>query len=311
MRVLKVCIYDEEVNYARKLSAFLNRQGEGRFKVTAVTNMDSLMEYMGNGQFDILLASNPDTLCRIKKMKENIYVLWLMEKEENNYNREIAGMAAVSRYAGAKKISQMVEEAAAGMVQRIGQVIPITAIYSPVGRCGKTSLALEIVQKAECRWIYIGMEDYGCMGQQNKKGNPEETGDTFLYYVRERKKEQLFDIIEGCEGVISSAFSPFDSKMLCKEDWEWMVHIMQEYNSCGGVVFDVGTGILQEPVWLSVFDYIVVPYLKDEPALQKKERFEALIEAYGLYELQEKLRFVDMGNEEEIRESKQELWCRR
>ena len=71
MRVLKVCIYDEEVNYARKLSAFLNRQGEGRFKVTAVTNMDSLMEYMGNGQFDILLASNPDTLCRIKKMKEN------------------------------------------------------------------------------------------------------------------------------------------------------------------------------------------------------------------------------------------------
>ena len=309
VRALKVCIYDEEAEYVKKLSAFLNRQGEGQFKVRAVTNVDSLLEYVENGQLDMLIAVNPDLICRIKQMKEKIHVLWLKEKEERILNRELVGMAAVSRYAGAKKICQIVKEVAAGERQRMEQTIPAAAIYSPVGRCGKTRLALEIAKNADYGWIYVGMEDYGWLEQQ-QEDNPEKAGDALLYYVKERNKEQVFKIMEECQGIIPSAFSPFDSKILGKKEWEWLVHTMQEYNGCSGVLFVVGTGILQYPAWLCVFDYIVVPYLKEQPALNKKEKFEALIEAYGLYEIQEKLRFVDMGNEEDIRKSKQELWCR-
>lgn len=308
MRAVKVCVYDEEERYARQLSAFLNRKGEGKLNVTAVTNIDSLWEYMGTRQIDILLAANRELLCQIRQWKQDIYILWLREEERHStLNREIPVSASISRYAGAGRIYQMVEETAVQIFKITQQGIPVAAVYSPVGRCGKTQFALEIAQNPEYSWIYIGMEDYGCVWQEKTGEYLAEGGDAFIYFVKERDKEKLYQVIEGCNGVVPSAFSPFDSKTLDGRDWEWLMETMREYTGCRGVLFDVGTGILQELSWLISFDFIIVPYLQEEQALRKKERFETFIEAYGLSEMKEKLRFMDMGNVEEIRERKEEL----
>ncbi|MCM1180268.1 MAG: hypothetical protein NC347_08445 [Clostridium sp.] len=308
MRTVKVCVYDEEENYARQLSSLLNRKGEGRFRVTAVTNIDSLWEYMGTRQIDILLAANWELLCQVRQWKRDIYILWLREEEPYPaVSREIPAAASISRYAGVRRIYQMVEGAAA-QLSKVTECGALTAaVYSPVGRCGKTRFALEVVRESDGKWVYIGMEDYGCIWQPDMEDNPAKRGDTFLYFVKERKKENLYQVIEECNGIVPSAFSPFDSKSLNGQDWEWLMDAMRAYRGCGGVLFDVGTGILQEPAWLFLFDVILVPYLQDKQSLGKKEKFEMFIEAYGLLEIKEKLRFVDMGNEEEIRERKKEL----
>lgn len=308
MRAVKVCIYDEEENYARQLSALLNRRGEGRLNAIAVTNIDSFWEYMGTRQIDILLAANWELLCQVRQWKEDIYILWLREEEPYPaIGREIPTIASISRYAGVRRIYQMVEGAAAQLFKMTECGVLVAAVYSPVGRCGKTQFALEIAQNPDRKWIYIGMEDYGCVWRPDISGNPAGEGDAFIYFVKERKREKLYQVIEECNGIVPSAFSPFDSKTLDRQDWEWLMEAMRAYTGCGGVLFDVGTGILQELAWLFLFDIIIVPYLQEKQALGKREKFETFIEAYGLPEIKEKLWFVDMGNEEEVRETKKEL----
>lgn len=310
MRTVKVCVYDEEEQYAKQLSAFLNRQGEGRFQVTAITSMDCFWEYVENRSFDILLSANPELLCQMKQ-QQNIQVLWLKEEEKVSvFDREIAGEAAISRYAGARKISQRVEQAAARIYQTAGQAVPVVGIYSPVGRCGKTQFALEVACNPECRWLYIGMEDYGLMEHSLENEGMEQAGDAFLFFIKERNKEKFIRIIEECQGIVPSAFSPFDIKILDKKDWEWIIRTLRGYAGVSGVLVDIGTGVLQDFSWLSLFDYILVPYLQEESAIRKKEKFENLLEAYQMVEIQEKLQFMDMGNEEEIREKKQEMGYR-
>lgn len=299
MRTVKICVYDEEECFAMRLAAFLNRQGGGRLSVTAVTNSEKLLEMK---PFDLLIATDLNLLYEMKKRNESLHILWLQEKEEMSpaLHREMTACASISRYAGAGKICRMVEKTAAHIAQAAPVSVPVSAIYSPVGRCGKTSFALAVAQNAECRWLYIGMEDYGCLETAM-------TGDSFLYFVKERDKDRLFETIGKCQGIIPSAFSPFDSKMLDSGDWEWLIETMRGYTDFGGILFDVGTGILQELSWLTLFDLVLVPYLKESAALRKKEKFEALMDVYGLTELRERIWFIDMGNEEEIRDTKRKL----
>lgn len=310
MRTVKVCVYDEEEQYAKQLSAFLNRQGEGRLQVTAITSMDCFWEYVKNRSFDILLSANPELLCQMKQ-QQNIQILWLREEEKVSvFDREITGEAAISRYAGARKISQRVEQAAARIYHKARQAVPVVGIYSPVGRCGKTQFALEVARNPECRWIYIGMEDYGWLDQSQEKEDMTQAGDAFLFFIKEQDKENFIRVIEECQGIVPSAFSPFDIKILDQKDWEWMIQTLRGYTGAGGVLMDIGTGVLQDFSWLSLFDYILVPYLNETGAIRKKVKFEKLLEAYQMQEIQEKIQFMDMGNEEEIREKKQEMGYR-
>lgn len=305
MHAVKVCVYDEDERFAKQLAACLNRQGEGNLFVTAVTDAENLWEYMGRHPYDILLAGNPELLLKIKQVKENIQIIWLREEERpSSVTREVAEAASVSRYAGVRRIGQMVEMAANHVHQLTKQSVPVAAIYSPVGRCGKTAFAMEVADNPERRWMYIGMEDYGIF-----RDGKEDAGDAFLYYIKERNPEMLFQLVKNCQGILPSAFSPFDSKLLDFEDWKWSIETMRQLTDFWGVLFDVGTGVLQEVSWLMVFDYVIVPYLKEEQALRKKEKFEALLKACGLEEDKERFQFVDMGNEEEIRKKKQEMGC--
>lgn len=310
MRAVKVCVYDEEECYAGKLAAFLNRKGKGRIHVTAVTCVDNLWEYMENRQTEILVATDKELLCQMKQWKEELYILWLREEERHfSLSSEIPAAFTISRYAGAEKIYRMVEKAALQIFKTTKQGIPVVAIYSPVGRCGKTRFALEIAKDPESRWIYVGMEDYGCVWNPKESGVMQEEGDAFLYFVKERDQERLYQIIEECDCVVPSVFSPFDSKTLNQSDWEWLMETMRGNIGYSGVLFDIGTGILQELSWLFLFDFIIVPYLQETQALDKKRKFEAMIKAYGLPEITEKLRFMDMENDEDIRKRKKELEC--
>ena len=70
----------------------------------------------------------------------------------------------------------------------------------------------------------------------------------------------------------------------------------------------MGTGILTDLELLSLFDYILVPYLKGEISMIKKQNFERMLAFHGYDWLQEKMILVNMSNQEEIEEKKKELF---
>lgn len=301
MRTVKIGLYDEERSYAEKLSAYLNRKGNGKWIVSAYTNETLLERDAKETQIDMISGTNRQVLYKIRESHRKIPLLWLRET-----NKAFSGapeeFPSVYRYQSAAAIAQALEEMVNTFMVHEKNKIPIAAVYSPVGRCGKTSLAMHLVKQGQYgRWLYIGMEDYSFLWARVKE--PEDVmfseTDSFLYYIKEQNDEQLSLLMRESQGIIPSAFSPFDTKCLEKEDFQWLLEWLQGMEGYAGFIFDFGTGVMSEISILTLFDYIIVPFVQQEKELQKLEQFNDLINAYGLSGLNNRLLYVNMESEKE------------
>ena len=312
MKMVRIGIFDEEESYAGKLSAYLNRIGKGKWNAIAFTDEKVMERYVEKRHLHILVGTDMEVLKNLKKRQEDTsYIIWLQEKEENgaalrDHNTDIL---SVCRYTSAKVIGKTIGEAVDRILTDTECAKPMVAIYSPVGRCGKTSLALHIVQNESFgKWLYIGMEDYSFL--ERKMEDIESRGielNNFLYYVKERNQEKLHILLNSEQRIIPSAFSPFDTKQIDETDIKWLFAILQQMEMYSGILFDIGTGVLQKLEWFKLFDYILVPFLPEEKAVQKRKNFEDLIEAYNLEELKEKIGFLNMDDEMAVAERIEEI----
>lgn len=315
MKTIRIGIFDEEESYAGKMSAYLNRMGTGRWNAIAFTDREALKKYLEKRHLHILVGTDIELLKDLKREQKDISVIWLREKEADgiglrNHNSDIP---SICRYTGAKRIGKTIGETASKILTEIQSIKPMVAIYSPVGRCGKTSLALRIVgNEGFGKWLYIGMEDYSSLERRAEDIKPDSIRvDDFLYYVKERNQEKLHILLNSEQRILPSAFSPFDTKQINETDIKWLFAILQHIELYSGVLFDIGTGVLQNPEWLTLFDYILVPFLLEEKAQVKKKNFQDLIEAYSLEELKEKMRFLDMNDKVAVDEKIEEIGHKR
>ncbi len=297
MKVLKIGILDEEEYYVDKLAAYLNRQGS--WSVSAFTDKQVLIKHLEKRELDILAGTDKEEILELKHLYQNLCLIWLTEQEvaEKKVEAGTLNFYPLFRYQSAKVIGKRIGEIADQL--SVNQKIKkrMVAFYSPVGRCGKTSLALETVKKGKYgRWLYVGMEDYSFFEEEGK--NP----DVFFYFVKERKEDKVLEWMEQSEGLIPSASSPFDTKQLEKEDLEWLQKVLEKCEYYRGGIFDIGTGVLKDFNLFLVFDALIVPYLTEKKAMVKKEKFERMLKIYGLDDVMEKIWFINMEREEEINE---------
>ena len=305
MRMIKIGILDEEQEYVKMLSAYLGRYGKGQWTTAAFTDREVLSRYLDKGELDIVAGTNREELKQLQRINNKLSYLWLSNRQDTG-EREL-GFYEIYRYQSARIIGKMLEEMTAEINRVSGLGKSFIAIYSPVGRCGKTTLALEISKNNSYgRWLYIGMEDYSSFSPEEELENPAGTED-FFYHVKERQEEKVLRIIEGSQGIIGSGHSLFDTRQVDYEDMEWLLQVLQKWE-CTGAVFDMGTGILEDFNILSLFDRILVPCLKGEIAMAKRENFERMLMLHGCDSIREQLVFINMGNQDEVEEKVREIF---
>lgn len=305
MNRVKIGIYDEEKQYVERLAAYINRKGKEQQMVVAFTEKTKVEEYLARKTLDIIISSEREALQHWRKKKMEI--IWLNDGEDTGQLGTISEGYTISKYSGANEIAKVIEEVEAGIFAVRQQEKPMVAIYSPVGRCGKTSFALEFVKNVKYgKWLYIGMEDYHFFSKEEDTDKAE----LFLYYLKERQGEKLQQIAKESQGVIPSVFSPFDTKQIEENDICWLMQQLRERSSYAGAVFDLGTGILQKPEWLEGFDLIIVPYVEDEKALKKKAQWEKFVQVQELDGILEKMVMLNMGNRKEVLQIMDEIGYR-
>ena len=294
MNTVRIGVMDKEIRYVERLSAYLNRYGSNAWNVAAFTDEGILEKYMEERRVDLLVATGGEELKKLhRKYPERSYVI-LSEEAVDNGLSGISGQNVlfIYRYQSAKIIGECIKDfmECAGLTINSSKVRVV--LHSPVGRCGKSTLAKEFVSLGVGgKWLYVGMEDYGGTGAG------ESTGDDFLYYMKERREEEVLGIISNCEGIISSPFSMFDVRRVSREDMEWFFDVFEKEKNYRGVLFDMGTALIENYNLMLVFDYVVVPFINGGNSLSKKRHFEELINAYELNELMEKMHFIDMNSE--------------
>lgn len=307
MRVLRIGILDDEREYVESLSAYLGRFGKGRWMTAAFTDQEVLKSYLKGKRLDLIASTSEEALKKLQEEYGGLIFLWLSDQQD--IKKKNVSFPSVYRFQSAKVIGAAIEN----MVNRAymsGQREKVmVVVYSPVGRCGKTTMALRVAENESYgEWLYIGMEDYSSFPvQQERTDNMENAvdSDNFIYYLKEHQAEKLLALAEKSAGRIASGWSVWDRKQIDAEDMAWLKNVLKD-SGYYGMVCDFGTGVLQSYDIFSLFDYILVPYLKEEKALIKKNNFESLLKLYELDE--EKIRFINMEDKQEVMEKMDEVF---
>lgn len=153
------------------------------------------------------------------------------------------------------------------------------AVYSPLGRSGKTSFACAYGRAHS--FFYIGMEEYGIKGNNNKN-----TGE-ILYHIRNRKEgiaNYLCSFSEDWYGLslIASPVYYQDIRLMESEDFRWFLEQIRQDGRGLSVMMDFGSGCLPDFEILDCFDKVYVPILDGEEEQRKLDCFfELLYEVNG------------------------------
>lgn len=301
--MIRIGVVDCEKEYVKRMVCYLQKYSSGKWVVSGFTSQQDLINYMGKKMLDIVVGTDQGILANACKGKGEIQ-LWL--KSEECDLEEIEEQVYIAyRFQSALEIGKCIERIIRDYEKNIEEEITWVAMYSPIGRCGKTTLALEITKKGMSgRWVYIGLEDYNSFAASSKDN--EYMMDELLYYWKERKGDNILHIINQTEGFIETGSSFLDGKDVTAEDVRWLkkLFIKSKYK---GVLFDIGSGVLQSLHIFREFDIVIVPYVKEENALVKKCCFEKLLEQHEMKDEMKRFWFVNMGDQNEISKVKEKL----
>ncbi len=302
MNKINIGVIDFEEEYVSALSAYLQRYGKGKWNVFGFTGLESLKIHLLEHTMDLLIGTNRVELRAI--CEEDAIAGLLLDDAFASVERMYDSIYVTKRFQKAMEIGKMAEMIIQQRNQEKSQDMICVAIYSPIARCGKTGLALDIA-KSNCygRWMYIGLEDYGSFEHADGDTKPDEA----IYFWKERKTDAFLEVVAQLEGVLGTGTSLFDRKQLDEQDYRWLKEeaLKEKYR---GIIFDLGSGVVTSPDIFDVFDYILVPYVRGEYAMQKKHRFERMLKQHEMEGILRRCCFVCMDDPKEVEGAKEMIF---
>jgi len=253
----------------------------------AETNfLHRLMDYVnGRGEAEAFLCVREDRL-KDEVLRKEPAVLFCMENFAKDIDLPVQRISFVPERDRKDGIYQYQSAGALykEMRKHIWKEVPkritsnqeqqIVAVYSPLGRSGKTSFALAYAK--EHSFFYIGMEEYGIITNDFCS----EGG--LLYHIKNRKKDlmdHLAAMTEDWEGirVIGSPVLFTDIRHLTGEDFAWFLDELRSREDMPSVIMDFGSNCLVHLEILDLFDQVYVPILSGVMEERKMHQFKSLL----------------------------------
>ena len=260
-------IYDEDKAYMISLMNHINSDRENPFLAMAFSGQEELRCYLHENSLDVLIID--------EKLYANIWQeleaqrCVILSGERRFETKEISGAAVLFRSYG---------------------------VISPIGRCGKTNLAISLCMGDEVRGgLYIGMEEFSSFYDR------EDVISNTIYLVKERaagftEYVDAHTVKLDDYSVLGYMRSYLDAMELTGEDVRWMIDKFREWCRYTTVVFDIGQAVLKDLTVLSAFDMVIIPELSDEQSQEKISTFERLLESVELGKVAKRMRRVRVPN---------------
>lgn len=277
----RIGILNQDKKYSYGLMEYLNNT-EYHFKAITFSSELPLRDYLRTQKLEFLLIDEEFESLDIDV--PTIYVSDQREDAKEGYIYKYQSMNAIAK----KLLSYMKKE------QADYQKLRVYGVYSPLGRCGKTTIAKEICIHHR-NSLYINMEEY-----------PEEVdtstnSEVFIYYLANYNPEvlnliaQLKEDFRGNKSILGVNFYQ-DLRHISKSNISWFLDMLKANMDFKRVVFDIGQGVLMDIDILSCFDRVIVPTLGDEISLKKLQLFKSNIasrESIG-----SKVTYLSLGEED-------------
>lgn len=281
-----MAVYDLDLFYARRFADVMNQKENIPFAVMAFTSLERLRQYAGGHSIEILLVSsqvNRDEICDLGIGQ----VITLTEGEKKEGDKDYP---SVYKYQSSSDIIREVMACYSAGDEPDGtehrRTASVIGVYSPVGRCLKTSFALTLGQlmAADRRVLYVTLEDYSGLASMTGEEYKSDFSD-ILYYFSQGNLNfmRLSGIVHsiGNMDYIPPARYPEDLAHIPAEQMAELIRKLAA--DCGYeiIILDVGNYGHQAAPILSVCQIVYMPVKEDGISSAKIREFEAYAERTG------------------------------
>ena len=289
-------VYDEDAFYAERLSDYVNRKEKGVFKAQAFTSKERLEEFAKVNKIDVFLTGS-------KECTEDIAALQSVQKIHLTEDRRISGVgegAEIYKYQSGDDIIREVMEAYCelpGSQEVLPGLLPknkrIIGVYSPVGRCGKTSLALSIGQilAKEEKVLFITLDTFTGFSHLLDEQWKRDMSDLLYYYKQGRFHGLRLNTIIyylGDMAWLPPLRYPDDySQVTAEEMAGFLVQIIHE-SAYETIVLDIGNYDRQVLPILDICQVVYMPVKEDLISQAKLKEFESYMEKFGSSSIRDK-----------------------
>jgi len=275
MRKPEIGLCDRDIRYIEGLSERLEADQKVHIRTMLFSEMSEVDSYLKKNNLMIIFSNDTED-CERDERGEYFYrgirCIPLTEYREEE---------GIFKYQKVARVCKEIMKRLRPEVSDVRKVNACYGVYSPLGRCGKTSLAKALAGSDEIRGgLYIGMEDFS--GDDPEQQNPD-----FLYKVKQRLPEVTEEIVSRAlvldgTGLFDISGIFLDSRDVRRADVEWLRDQIFASGRYTTVVFDIGSAAIEDFEVLEAFDRIFLPILDDEISGKKLARFEDVLRSMGL-----------------------------
>ena len=292
-----MAVYDTDPMYAERLSDYVNRKEKGVFSAQAFTSREKLMDFAKDNEIDVLLTGEPVESQEMRRIPSR-QKIHLTEERTGCSEQEIY------KYQSGDDIIREVmtfycdlpgTEPTASLA--FGKQKRLIGVFSPVGRCGKTCLALSIGQllAKEEKVLFVSLDTFTgfpCLFNERWK---RDLSDLIYYYKLGRfngiRLNSLVYYLGDMAWLPPIRFPDDYSQVSAEEMADLMQSILRE-SSYTTLVLDVGDYGRQVLPLLEICQVVYMPMKEDAFSLAKLREFEEYVETSSKNRVKEKLQKI-------------------
>lgn len=299
--VMALC--DLETAYAVNFMEYVNRKSRNvPFEVHAFTSIEQLKVFLENHRVELLLISE-QAMCR-EVSEYPIGKLIILSEGIHKPNFE--EYPSVNKYQPSSSLIREVlsyyaeEEAEHEEGTVMKENTEVIGVYSPVGRCLKTSFAItlgELLGKERAA-LYLNFESCSGFPELFHKTYKRDLSD-LIYYLRQEQSNLADKVNAMIESVGNLDYLPPVRSMqdlwnTSPEEWMQLLHLLKERTNYEILILDFGSAMNGLKEMLQFCDLIYMPVRKDILADAKLAQFSELLRLWKCEDLKEKIRKINI-----------------
>ena len=270
---ISICaIYDNDIEYTKKLTRALNDRRIIPYEVVAFSNYSSIISQID----DIKIVIINKDVSDIAQLSDDVNVIFLTEELEDREDY-------VYKYQPIDEIVRCMERLAnVKKPQAKSQGCQLIGVYSPCNSVGRTAYALDMALKAGSdKVLLISLDEFSGFSKWLHREIKGSIADNMYYYLEGNKDYviKLNDVIVKYEGVDIVDSPP------CKEDLtdisvdEYIKYILEISQTCeyDMIILDMGNVVREEWKLFKILDTIHIIGDDDELSLAKISDLKAFL----------------------------------
>lgn len=290
-----MAVYDVEPHYAERFADFANQKGKVPFSVVAFTTTEHLREYAKNRSIEILLISNGVSKEVIKGIPAEQIVV-LADGEVVQIPDEYP---SVYKYQSTDNIIREVlghycEKPMGEGFVLLGARAKILGVYSPIGRCLKTSFAWTMGQQIakNSKVLFISLEEYSGFSKLIDRDCQSDLSDVFYFYRQGncnffRLSSMIYTW--GNLDYIPPVRYPEDLSQITGEGVIELLRCLEVESNYEVIILDMGHMGKHAVEIMDVCEVVYMPVKEDCISAAKLEAFEEYLETAGKTYLRDRI----------------------